>query len=604
MFTSLVALVFGLVVAPQGAPAPAPQAAPAGIPSGRPPSHRLLAPTTAPDLGGIRSGGTTRSGSRGAPPLAPPGPPNNPNVRVNSSNTADQDETPLRVDPNDRLHLISGANDDRNGPYTCAFYATFDGGLTWNELFFPDPGGFGEAGDPAVAFGPVGETYFEALAFSGNSAIYVGRSDDGGLTVPNANWVKAVPERARSFADKPAMVVDTGGGTLSKAVYVTWTRFNNSGTTPIMVTASFDSGATWSPATRLSDSDFCQGSSCAVGPNGELDVAYYDMNTSSIQFDTSPDGGVTWGTDVKIADAPFLGGVPNSGFRTNSFPSLDVDTSGGPFNGRIYACWATDLGTGSGPDVMIANSSDGGATWSTPIPASDVTTNTQFSPWLDVDANGNVNVGFYDRRDDATDIKIRYYVSRSSDGGATFQPNVKASDDFFNPNKNPQGFFIGDYTGLAASDRSIHGVWTDERNGDNDVYTARVQLDIHTDVPAISAATGGTANITLNPGPLYQNEPYRILGSISGTSPGLDFNGVNVPLNFDFFMLITVLDANSPALPGFVGTLDATGSATAALVAGPLPPSAVGLQMDFAAFVKVGSAVRWASNPTHLEITP
>jgi hypothetical protein len=588
MATTLVALALSLLAAPQSGGNPLP---PNPVPFGHPPSHRLHeAPPPSNDRG------TTSGGSGGSLRASPP---NHANVQVNSPSTADQDETPLRVDPLDRDHLVSGANDDRGGPYDCAFYATFDAGLTWNEIFFPDPDHFGEAGDPAVAFGPANETYFEALAFAGNSAIYVGRSDDGGLTVPT--WVKAVKETNTTFEDKPAMVADVGSDPLSKTVYVTWTRFNNVGS-PIYVTASSDEGATWSTPTRLSDSSNCQGSCPAVGPNGELDVAFFDNNSNSIKFDTSPDGGVTWGTDVEIADVNPVNFVPNDSFRCNSFPSLDVDTSGGPFNGRIYCVWDTDNGTD--PDVMIASSDDGGATWSTPIPASDVTIESQFFPGVDVDANGNVNVGFYDRRMDSNDLIIRYFVSRSSDGGVTFQPNVKATDGVFNPNKHAQGGFIGDYTALAASDRSVHGVWTDERNGDNDVYTARVQLDLFTDVASISAATGGTANFTLDPGPLYQFDDYRILGSISGTSPGITLHGVNVPVNFDPFMMITILDADSPALPGFSGTLDATGSATAQIVTGPLPPSAVGLSMDFASFVKVGSAVRWASNPTHLDIVP
>jgi hypothetical protein len=588
MVTTFVAFALSLLVAPQAGTNPPPAN---GIPLGRPPDHRLHAAPPSTDLG------TTHGGTGGSKSFSPP---RTTNVQVNSPSTADQDETPLRVDPNDRLHLVSGANDDRSGPYNCAFYATLDGGLTWSELFFPDPGGFGNAGDPAVAIGPANETYFEALANANTSAIYVGRSDDGGLTVPSSNWIKAVKQINGVFHDKPAMVADTGNDPLSGAVYVTWTRFGTG--TPIYMTASFDQGATWSTPTQVSDGNSTQGSCPAVGPNGELDVAWFDFNSNSIKFDTSPDGGVTWGTDVKIANVNYVGSVPHDSFRCNSFPSLDVDTSGGPYNGRIYCCWATDNGTD--PDVMISSSSDGGATWSPPIPASDVTTNSQFFPALDVDANGNVNVGFYDRRDDALDLKIRYYVSRSSDGGATFQPNIKASDDFFNPNKNPQGFFLGDYTGFAASDRSLHGVWTDERNGDNDVYTARVQVDLFTDVASISAATGGTANFTINPGPLYQFGDYRILGSISGTSPGITLHGVNVPVNFDAFMMITILDANSPALPGFAGTLDANGSATAAITSGPIDPSAIGLQMDFAVFVKSGGAVSWASNATHLEIVP
>jgi hypothetical protein len=570
-----------------------PQQLPKGVTDenqlGRPPlRQRSGAPNARPDTGARRKG-----------TAPPPSHADGDDVQVNSASGADQDETPIRVDPSDRLHLVGACNDARSGSWNATFFPTFDGGLTWGETFFTDPGGFGNAGDPAVAIGPNGETYLLALAFSVDSSIYVGPSPDGGVTVPN--WVQVVAASS-NFEDKPCMICDTTGGPLSGAVYVTWTRFKSSGGAPIYMTASFDQGQTWSSPTRLSDSNSTQGSCPAVGPNGEVDVAFYDFTDSSIKFDTSPDGGVTWGKDVKIAPAAFLWSVPNTPFRTNSFPSIDVDTSGGPYQGTIYVVWATDQGNGNGPDVLLSKSGDGGATWSTPIVASDVATNSQFSPWVDVDVNGNVNVGFYDRRNDANDTKMRYYVSRSSDGGNTFLPNVRVSDKTFNPNKYNQGGFLGDYTGLAASDRTIHPIWTDGRNGDNDVYTSRVQLDLFTDLDTLSASTGGTVNFTLDPGPLYQNADYRILGSASGTSPGITLHGVNVPVNYDALMMLTILDANSSALPGFAGTLDGNGMAAASLVSGPIDPALIGVELDFAAFVKSNGAVRWASNPTHLVI--
>ena len=110
----------------------------------------------------------------------------------------------------------------------------------------------------------------------------------------------------------------------------------------------------------------------------------------------------------------------------------------------------------------------------------------------------------------------------------TIQANVGVAGKRTNANKYGQGGFIGDYTGLAASDRAVHGVWTDGRNLDNDVYTSAVDLDFSTNVESISAAAGGTANFTIDVGPLYQNDAYRVLGSISGTSPGLVLHHVDV----------------------------------------------------------------------------
>jgi len=352
------------------------------------------------------------------------------------------------------------------------------------------------------------------------------------------------------------------------------------------------------------DSNSCQGSVPAVGPDSVLYIAYLDYEDQTIKIDRSFDGGATWGTDVRVANVDFIGSVPNTGFRANSFPTMDVDTSGGPYHGTVYVCWTDDQG--SHTDVMSTRSTDGGQTWSTPIPAHDVTTNSQFFPWVDVDPNGNVNVGMYDRRDNPADTRCALWVARSSDGGASFQPSVRVSDVGFNPNTYNDGSFIGDYTGIAASDRTVHPLWTDGRNDTNDSFTSRVQLDIHTDTHFISAATGGQVHFTVNAGPLYQNADYRLLGSMTGTTPGLTFaSGVNAPVNFDLLMVYTILLANTSVFQNFVGTFDSTGTALATLDSGgPLDPLLVGLRMDFAAVVSIANVELWASNPTNLQIDP
>ena len=80
------------------------------------------------------------------------------------------------------------------------------------------------------------------------------------------------------------------------------------------------------------------------------------------------------------------------------------------------------------------------------------------------------------------------------------------------------------------------------------------------------------------------NRPYRIAGTLSGTSPGTDLgNGLTVPLNWDSFTDWTVRNVNGPALNNFSGTLDANGFATAVLdTLGPVSASYSGLTAHFA----------------------
>src|SRR5262249_4485101 len=160
--------------------------------------------------------------------------------------------------------------------------------------------------------------------------------------------------------------------------------------------------------------------------------SYYDFTDHTLKFATSTDGGNTFGVDVKICDTDFLYVVPHTTFHTNSYPFLAIDRTSGPYAGNIYCCVASDQQTGTGADIWVSTSAAGGATWSALQKVNDdPTANSQFFPTIEVDANGRVNVGFYDRRDDAGDVKSRFYVARSLDGGATWQKNVPAADVSF-----------------------------------------------------------------------------------------------------------------------------------------------------------------------------
>jgi hypothetical protein len=543
-----------------------------------------------------------------SPAFLPPAPQDGKDVQVSTPSTARQCDADLKVDPNDRLHLIAGAEDWRSGATNCAYYASFDGGLTWAENFFTDPDGLGHAKSPCVAFGPNGEAYFVAAAYDQvfyHSTLYLGTSTDGGATI--GSWVAVTSKWAtlQYYDDSPRMVVDTSNGAYRGAIYVAFRHIGGGGGLAPNLARSTDGGLTWDLLGGFTDSNYCEGLGMVVGLNSELFVGYYDFNDSTIKVATSTDSGTTWGTDVKVCDAPFLGLVPHNAFQTNSYPSMAIDRSGGPYAGQLYVCFASDFVSGSGADVYVSTSTDGGATWSAlTMVNDDGTWRSQFFPSMDVDANGHVDVGFYDRRDDKKNVAVRYYVARSSDGGATFQRNRPVSDVSTDFTAYPQGAYIGDYTSVACTDRTLHAMWTDGRAGDDDVYTSPVNLGLSTDTATISAASGGTVSFALDAGPLYGSASYWLLGTVSGTSPGFQLHGVDVPINFDAFTLLTITNANTSSLPGFAGTLGTNGGATASLVAPPLPPALIGLPMDFAFLVKSGGAVRWASDPTHLEIVP
>lgn len=99
----------------------------------------------------------------------------------------------------------------------------------------------------------------------------------------------------------------------------------------------------------------------------------------------------------------------------------------------------------------------------------------------------------------------------------------------------------------------------------------------------ISLSSGGSQTFLLNAGPTFAGLPYLILGSLSGTSPGIPLDGHVLPLNPDGYLIDVLINPNLPPLAGSFGTLDAQGSATASFnVPQGLPPSLLGTQFNHA----------------------
>lgn len=85
----------------------------------------------------------------------------------------------------------------------------------------------------------------------------------------------------------------------------------------------------------------------------------------------------------------------------------------------------------------------------------------------------------------------------------------------------------------------------------------------------IDLTNGGAANFSLDAGPAFAGKLYFLLGSGSGTSPGVSA-GIELPLNFDSYLLLTLNNPNA-LIQNSLGFLDGNGHATAKL---PFPAGA------------------------------
>ncbi|MHC4261389.1 MAG: hypothetical protein ACYSWX_02610 [Planctomycetota bacterium] len=89
-----------------------------------------------------------------------------------------------------------------------------------------------------------------------------------------------------------------------------------------------------------------------------------------------------------------------------------------------------------------------------------------------------------------------------------------------------------------------------------------VTNDFSTDTNSINAILGGTANFEVFAGLDKEGDLYQVVGTLSGTSPGLPLGpGILLPINFDALTSLTINDPNGIGLTNGFGTLDLDGRA-------------------------------------------
>jgi hypothetical protein len=103
---------------------------------------------------------------------------------------------------------------------------------------------------------------------------------------------------------------------------------------------------------------------------------------------------------------------------------------------------------------------------------------------------------------------------------------------------------------------------------------------------SISLSSGGTQVLAMDVADAFAGKSYMILGSATGTTPGIPYGGAVVPLNLDGYLIFTVVSPNSPLLAGSAGLLNSLGQATANFIVPPLSdPSLAGLTLNHAGIV-------------------
>jgi hypothetical protein len=426
-----------------------------------------------------------------------------PNLAINdgASNPRDlnANNSPTLVrNPVEQDNLVE-ANRVDSPAYSCALNVSFDGGGRWTQTGIPAPSGEEpKCYAPDAAFSSDGTLYVSYVTLKGRANapnnVWITRSTDGGKTLQPP--VKA-PLGARSF-----QVRLTADPTAPKRIFLTWLKadelglytFSNTGN-PIMAIRSDDGGVNWTDPARVSSATrerVVAPTPAAGKKSGELDVLYLDLGDDVLDYGgghrgrggapysgkwqlvlaRSTDNGATWKESV-VDDAV----TPSERFIvfTPPHPSLAIDRD----NGNVYAAFQD--ARGGDPDVMLWTLPGGSGDWTGPkrvndTPKGDGT--AQYLPTLSVAPNGRLDVMYYDRRADRTNVLNEVSLQSSFDEGKSFSKRVKLSDRAFS---SRIGFGLerglpdlGGRLGLLSTDTRAYGAWTDTRGGS--VRTAKQDI--------------------------------------------------------------------------------------------------------------------------------
>jgi len=400
-------------------------------------------------------------------------------------------EPSIAVDPRDAGHLVAVWQQDRwsiGGAAGIVTGVSRDGGRTWSRTaahFTRCTGGtaanggdYDRASDPWVSFSPDGTVHQIAVAFDGagggRKAILASRSTDGGATWsdPAALQRDTDPDFE---VDKETITADPRDARL---VYAVWDRLTGQAspdpalaTGPAWFARSADGGATWEGARAIFDPGADAqtiGNQIAVLPDGALlDLLVVVAKASSaspastLAVLRSTDQGDHWTAPVAIA-AMVLAGTrdPGSGAPIRSgedVPAIAVD----PVSGKVYVAWQDARFSGGARDgVALAASADGGATWSAPAQANQAPDAQAFTPALAATPAGRLGLLYLDlRRDDpggaGGGLLAAAWLATSDDGGATWREALLGAPFDLRGAPLSDGYFLGDYQGLAAAGESF-----------------------------------------------------------------------------------------------------------------------------------------------------
>lgn len=382
------------------------------------------------------------------------------------------------LDPN---IMVAVAVDTRTGVPLIGLYRSIDGGANWSNTLLNLPAGFTGAEAPAVAYQFPSTFIVSAHVFpgasSGTTVVYI--SADNGITFSNPTIVGPGYGLYINNDETNVTVDNSQASPYLGNIYVTYNhQFNvaNTAGSVAFIQRSKDGGDTWDQPILISDeADQIERPAVTVNLTGIVYAAYLTVSpVSNFMLRRSLDGGATFDGPTSVSSVDLVPSplpVPGYGFRVLTFPAISVDTSNGPFSGRVYGIFQ-DYRLGYS-DIFMCISDDNGLSFSQPVSITNATPGSQnFFPEIDVDPlTGVVNIIYYSNQ--LSGYYLDVFVARSINGGESFT-NTRITTTSFDPNAGSATPIplIGDYIDIISVPPGGYiGIWTDTRTGSLTIFS-------------------------------------------------------------------------------------------------------------------------------------
>ena len=442
---------------------------------------------------------------------------------ADSAETGQNSEPSIAVNPLNTDQIIAGSF----AATTMSFFLTLDGGTSWSHYDDID----GE--DKSLAWKPDGSGFYTvAMTLNADFQTYSGTTSSTGFGSPINTFAPANPDNL----DQPW--IRTGP---SDHVYVSYNNLNNFGSgDTASINVSTDGGQNFTP-TIIDQTGGTVGQDAPavrLDVNGDRVYAIFTRWNTTVENDSngsrfgsqvvvvrSDDGGADGFTALGTGGDGTVVATTNSVFANKLNTPLTLGReriAGGDSaitidpndaNHVVVAYQSAPGANGSGlVEIVLAESTDGGANWTTRYTTDSATRSAQ--PGLSILDNGTIGL-LYDNFDPATSRLSQHFLTTSNDFTTTTdtvlatEQNTAAPFDF-----HP---YLGDFFDLHAIGDTFYGTFS-AANADDGTHASFLNLGLDRHF----TGTPGTADFQLTDGggnPVsFSIDPYLFIDDESASA--------------------------------------------------------------------------------------